>query len=108
MGYVDSSYAGDLKDRKSITRYCFFLAGTIVTWCSKRQRTLSTSTSEVEYVAVSQGAKEGVWIQQFLNELLPKNTVREIKMLGNNETSLTLIRDPKSQNQTKHIDDMHL
>lgn len=25
VGYADSSYAGDLKDRKSITRYCFFL-----------------------------------------------------------------------------------
>ena len=62
VGYADSSYAGDLKDRKSITGYCFFLARAIVTWCSKRQRTVSTFISKDEYVAVSQGAREGVWI----------------------------------------------
>ena len=31
VGYADSSYAGDLEDKKSITGYCFFLAGAIVT-----------------------------------------------------------------------------
>ena len=107
VGYADSSYAGDLEDRKSITGYCFFLGGAIVTWCSKRQCTVSTSTSEAEYVAVSQSAREGVWIRRFLNELLPEEAVREMKMLGDNETSLTLTKDPESQNRTKHIDVMH-
>lgn len=107
VGYANSSYASDLEDRKSITGYCFFLGGAIVIWCSKRQRTVLTSTSEAEYVAVSQGAREGVWIRQFLNELLPEEAVREMKMLGDNETSLTLTRDPESQNWTKHIDVMH-
>ena len=107
VGYADSSYGGDLENKKSITGYCFFFGGAIVTWCSKQQRTVSTSTSEVKYVAVSQGAREGVWIQQFLNKLLPENVVREIKMLGDNETNLTLTKYPKSQNRTKHIDVMH-
>lgn len=31
VGYTDSSYIGDSKDKKSITRYCFFLGGGIVT-----------------------------------------------------------------------------
>ena len=104
--YADSSYAGNLEDRKSITRYCFFLARGIVTCCSKRQCTVSTSTLEAEYVAVNQGAREGVWLQRFLNKLLPKNAVREIKMFGNNKTSFTLTKDPKSQNWTKHINVM--
>lgn len=107
VGYADSSYAGDFEDRKSIIGYCFFLGEAIATWCSKRQRTVSTSTSEAEYVAISQGAREGVWIYQFLNELLPESAAREMKMLGDNETSLTLTRDPKSQNCIEHIDVMH-
>lgn len=107
VGYADSSYAGDIDDRKSITGYCFFLGGAITTWCSKRQRTVSTSTSEAEYVAMSHGAREGVWIRRFLNELLPEQAVRRIEMLGDNETSLTLTKDPESQNRTKHIDLMH-
>lgn len=107
VGYADSSYAGGIEDRKSITGYCFFLGGAITTWCSKRQRTVSTSTSEAEYVAMSHGAREGVWIRRFLNELLPEQAVRRMEMLGDNETSLTLTKNPESQNRTKHIDVMH-
>ena len=60
--YVDNSYACNLDDRKSITRYCFFLARVIVTWCSKRQYTLSTSIFEAKYMAISYRVREDVWI----------------------------------------------
>ena len=56
---------------------------------------------------MSHGAREGVWIRRFLNELLPEQAVRRMEMLGDNETSLTLTRDPESQNRTKHIDVIH-
>lgn len=56
---------------------------------------------------MSQGAREGVWIQRFVNELLPDEAVRMMNMLGDNETSLTLTKDPESQNRSKHIDVMH-
>ena len=53
MEYIESSYAGDLEDKKSITGYYFFLEGAIVTWCSIRQCTVLISTSEAKYMAVS-------------------------------------------------------
>lgn len=49
--------------------YCFFIAGAIVSWSSKRQRTVSKSTTEAEYIALGYAAREGVWIRRFLNEL---------------------------------------
>ena len=91
--YAVSSYACDIKDRKSITEYCFFLARGVITRCSKRQQTVLISTSEAKYVAVSQRVKEDVWIEWLLNELLPNQAVREMKMLGDNGTSLTLTRN---------------
>ena len=72
VGYADSSYAGDPEERKSVTGYCFFLGGGIIAWCSKRQRTVSTSTSEAEYVAMSHGAREGVWICRFLHGFITR------------------------------------
>lgn len=62
MGYADSSYAGNLEDRKFITGYCFFLGRAIVTWCSKKQHIVFKSTKEAKYMAVSQGARKIVWI----------------------------------------------
>ena len=61
MGVVGySSYAGDLEGRKSITGYSFLLGGGIVTWCSKRLRTVSICYSEAECVALSHSAREAV------------------------------------------------
>ena len=60
MGYVDSSYASDIKDRKSITRYNFFFGRGIITQYSKRQQTISTSIFEAGYVAVGQEVREDV------------------------------------------------
>ena len=107
VGYADSSYAGNLDDKKLITGYCFFLRESIVTLCSKQQRIVSTSNSETKYVAMSHGAREDIWIWIFLNNLLPEQAIGRMEMLGENETSLTLTRDPKSQNHTQHIDVLH-
>lgn len=54
------------------------------------------STLEAKYVAMSHGAREGVWIRRFLNKLLPKQAVRKIEILEDNKTSLTLTKDPES------------
>ena len=58
-------------------------------------------------MAVSQGARESMLIQRLLNELLLHKAVREMKMLGDNETSFTLAKNPESQNCTKYINVMH-
>ena len=52
---------------------------------------------------MSHRARESVWIRRFLNELLSEQAIRKMEILGDNETSLTLTRDPESQNCTKHI-----
>ena len=53
---------------------------------------------------MSHGAREGVSIQRFLNELLLEQAIRKINMLSNNEMSFILTRDPQSQSHTKHTD----
>ena len=56
---------------------------------------------------MSHEVRKGVWIQRFLNELLSEQAVRKIEMLGNNKTSITLTKNPESQNCTKHIEVIH-
>ena len=66
-----------------------------------------TSISEAKYLAISHGARERVLVQRFLNKLFPEQAIRRIEMLGNNKMSLTLTKDPESQNRTKHINVIH-
>jgi hypothetical protein len=51
-GYSDSDYAGDPADRLSTYGYIFKLCGGAIAWTSKKQRSVSISTTEAEYVAL--------------------------------------------------------
>lgn len=104
--YADSNFAGDAEDRKSVMGYCFFLNGAVVSWSSKKQRTVSTSTTEVEYIALGHAAREAVWIRQFINKM-ELETVEGLTLHGNNEISIALTKNAESQHRTKHIDVQH-
>ena len=53
VGYSNADWAGDREDRKSTSGYIFCIAGGPVSWRSKKQDTVSISTAEAEYVALS-------------------------------------------------------
>lgn len=106
IGYTDSNYAGDPEDRKSVMGYCFYVNGALVSWCSKKQRTVSTSTTEAEYIALGHAARESVWISRFLNELSIAEPIGACFLHGDNETSIILTKNAESQS-TKHIDMQH-
>uniref|UniRef100_A0A803LNQ4 Retroviral polymerase SH3-like domain-containing protein n=1 Tax=Chenopodium quinoa TaxID=63459 RepID=A0A803LNQ4_CHEQI len=57
IGYVDSDYGGDLDDRKSTSGYVFFLGGSAISWRSALQEVTGLSTTEAEYMALTEGFK---------------------------------------------------
>src|SRR5687767_9420559 len=68
-GYTDDSFKTDRDDSKSQSGFVFMLNGGAVSWKSSKQETVADSTTEAEYIAASEAAKEGVWIRNFLIEL---------------------------------------
>jgi len=66
--FSDSDYADDLDTRCSTTGYVFQLAGDAITWGSLRQRTVSLSTIEAEYIAACEVVKEALWLKQLLRD----------------------------------------
>ena len=103
VGYANSNFARDPKDRKSVMGYCFFLNGAVVSWSSKKQRTVSTSTTKAKYIALGHAAKEAVWIRRFINKM-KLEAVEDVTLYGNNEISIALTKNAESQHRTKHID----
>ncbi|ODM21277.1 hypothetical protein SI65_04330 [Aspergillus cristatus] len=63
--YADSAYANSAKNR-STTGFIFLIGGTPVTWTSRKQSVTAQSSTEAEYMAVSEAAKQAVWIRHFL------------------------------------------
>ncbi|QSS56224.1 hypothetical protein I7I53_04378 [Histoplasma capsulatum var. duboisii H88] len=64
----DASFAGN-SDRRSAEGYIFKLFGGPVDWKSKRQRVITTSTTEAELLAISQAGKESIWWKRFFDHL---------------------------------------
>ena len=78
VGYTDSDFKSDRDNSKSTSGYVFTLGGGAISWRSVKQKCVSDSTMEAEYVAASEAAKEAVWLRNFLMDLdvipgLPKN-----------------------------------
>ena len=75
-GYTDSSFQSDKDDSKSTSGFIFTLNGGAVSWKSSKQETTAHSTTEAEYIAASEAAKEAVWMKKFIKELgvVPSNS----------------------------------
>jgi len=107
VGYVDSNYAEDRTDRTSTYGYLFLLCGGPISWISKRQRSVSTSTTEAEYVALCQGSKEALWLRTMLKELEFTQFlggIKEVRLLSDNQACIALAENPEQHSRSKHID----
>ncbi|PKA49512.1 Retrovirus-related Pol polyprotein from transposon TNT 1-94 [Apostasia shenzhenica] len=70
VGYVDSDYAGDLDKRRSTTGFIFTLGGGPISWKATLQNIVALSTTEAEYIAAVEAAKEAVWLKGLVRELV--------------------------------------
>jgi len=68
-GFTDSDWAGDVDSRKSTSGYVFLLYGGAISWKSTKQSVVATSSTEAEYIACSEAAKEALWIRRLHAEI---------------------------------------
>jgi hypothetical protein len=102
-GYCDADYAGDHDDRKSRTGYVFLLANGAIAWCSKRQGCTADSTTEAEFVALAESAKEAIWLRHLLHSL--GSSLRlPTTIFSDNQSAIQLVKNPKYHKRTKHIE----
>lgn len=101
-GYSDAEYAGDLETRRSTTGFIFTLTGAAVRSGSKRQETVSHSTTEAEYVAAAAAAMEFIWLQRLIVEITGEDA--PVHMRCDSQSALAMMHNAVSSNRTKQID----
>jgi len=102
QGYVDADWAGDTDGRRSTTGFVFTLNGGPISWASKRQSTVATSTAEAEYVAAAMATKEALWLRKLLSALDVDDGA--VPMGEDNQSCPALVNNPEATGRTKHVD----
>jgi hypothetical protein len=113
-GFCDADWAGCKNTRKSTTGYTVKVAGGTVSYLSKKQRCISNSSTESEYVAAGAMAREVVWLQNLIDDLkkglevdIPTTAYRPMQLYLDNQAAIAISKDPQYHARIKHIDVQH-
>jgi hypothetical protein len=102
MAYCDSDFAGDKDTRRSVAGYAVYLQGCLVSWKSKSQKSVTLSSSEAEYVAISEVTKDVMFIKQIL-EFIGETIKLPIVIKVDNIGAIYMAENQTSNSQTKHV-----
>eukprot|EP00253_Pinus_taeda_P022011 PITA_22011 len=93
VGFIDSNWAGDLDDRKSIVGNVFTLGLGPITWDCKKQSAISLSSAEVEYHGAVEASKEAMWLRQILSEFGFQQQ-HPTTLWCDNQSAIQICKDP--------------
>ena len=119
-GNVDSSWGDDRDDRKSTTGYNFFSYGGPIVWRSQKQKCVSLSTCEAEFIAANEAGREGLWLRRLFRQDLGHEDLsvttygdlsekefrgaKPLTIFEDNAGCIALSRNPVAHKRSKHID----
>ena len=96
--FSDEDSAGCPDDRRSV-----FLKSNLISWCARKQATVSRSSREVEYKALANETAEIMWVQKLLDELGIEHP-SAAQLWCDNIGATYLSANPMFHARTKHIE----
>lgn len=100
--FCDSDFAGDVTTRKSTSGYVIFLNKGPVTWTSRKQSLVALSSTDAEFIAATEAARELIRLTNFLNELIGQDISKSIFI--DNQGAIQQIKNGIFTKGTKHIE----
>ncbi|XP_053968479.1 uncharacterized protein LOC128869905 [Anastrepha ludens] len=104
-GVVDADWGANLIDRRSYSGYAFVLAGASVSWEARKQRTVALSSTEAEYMAMTEATKEAMYLLGILKDL--GISYEKVTLFNDSQSVQELIQGLGYSSRTKHIDVRH-
>jgi hypothetical protein len=106
-GYVDASYASCPDTRRSRTGYVFFLAGGPVAWGSKRQSCVAKSSTEAEYIGLSEAGGDALWLRSLMHDITGTKAAASSPpalLATDSQSAMAMTENQRTHGRTKHID----
>ncbi|KAJ9552828.1 hypothetical protein OSB04_016873 [Centaurea solstitialis] len=102
VAFSDADHGGCQLDRKSTSGHVQFLGDKLVSWGSKKQHCVSTSTAEAEYVAAASCCSQVLWMQTQLRDY--GYNFNHIPIYCDSKSAIAITCNPVQRTRTKHID----
>ncbi|KAL7290151.1 hypothetical protein TKK_0015865 [Trichogramma kaykai] len=102
-GFADADWGSDISDRRSYTGYVFTLSNGAVSWYSKKQKSVALSSTESEYMSLSDASKEAIYLSRLLKELGFSHSAKTV-LYNDNQSAGKLATNPIFHARSKHID----
>ena len=102
VAFTDSDWGSDPNDRRSQTGYILKLAGGLISWNSRAQRTVAHSSMDAEYMALSDCSRQVIWVRTLLTEL--GFDFESIPICCDNQGAIFVSTNPVTERRSKHID----
>ncbi|KAL0356273.1 UNVERIFIED_CONTAM: Retrovirus-related Pol polyprotein from transposon RE2 [Sesamum radiatum] len=103
IAYCDADWASCPDSRRSLSGFCIFLSGALVSWKTKKQSTVSRSTAEAEYRSMAATVCELKWLSYVLADLGVSVSLH-ISLFHDNQAALHIMANPVFHEQAKHIE----
>ena len=103
--YPDASWISEIDSGRSHSGVITLLNGNPIHWWSKKQSMVALSSTEAEYIALGEAAKDAVWLREWLAAVL-KLTV-PIKVLCDNQAALKIAANDTDSARTRHYSARH-
>lgn len=101
QGFCDSDHAADLDRKRSTSGYVFTVGGNTVSWKSSLQPVVALSTTEAEYIALTEAVKEAIWIRGLLEDMRIKP--ESAAVWSDSQSAICLSKNNAFHERTKHI-----
>ena len=99
--YTNADITGDIDSKKSVSGYLLTFTWGAISWQSKLQQCVALATSKVEYIVITEGCKETLWIKNFLQELDVKQD--NFVVYCDNQSAIHLAKNSTYHLKSKHI-----
>ena len=103
QAYSDADWAGCPDTRKSTTGWCMFIGNAPISWKCKKQDSISKSSTEAEYRAMSAACSEIIWLRGLLSELGFSQS-QPTPLHADNTSAIQIAANPVYHERTKHIE----
>lgn len=100
-GYADADWAENRSDRKSNSGYIFEFLNASISYGCRKQTCVALSSTEAEYIALTEACQEGLWIQRLVLDFI--STKLPVLIYEDNQSCLKMIQHKKFSHSTKHI-----